>query len=285
MKRADFRFREPLRVRWAEVDLQKVVFNGHYLLYVDTAMAGYWRALAMPYAETMAALQGDLFVRKATLEYEAPARYDEQLEVGLRCTHIGTTSIRFAAGVFRGERRLVQGELVYVFADPAAHTPQPVPAALRAWFEAFEAGEAMTTVLTGGWEALGAEARALRRAVFQEEQGIAAELMVDAADPGCVHAVARNRTGLAVASGRLLPASGGVGQIGRMATHAGLRGAGIGRGVLEALMQAARERGDSAVRLNAQASAIGFYRRQGFIAEGPAFEEAGIPHQAMRLAL
>ena len=70
-----------------------------------------------------------------------------------------------------------------------------------------------------------------------------------------------------------------------MATAAALRGAGFGRGVLEALMQAAHQRGDQAVRLNAQASAIGFYRRQGFIAEGPAFEEAGIPHQAMRLAL
>ena len=41
MKRADFRFREPLRVRWAGVDLQKIVFNGHYLMYVDTAVAGY----------------------------------------------------------------------------------------------------------------------------------------------------------------------------------------------------------------------------------------------------
>ena len=60
MKRNDFRFLEPLRVRWAEVDMQKIVFNGHYLMYIDTAVAGYWRALALPYHDTMVALQGDL---------------------------------------------------------------------------------------------------------------------------------------------------------------------------------------------------------------------------------
>ena len=43
MKRSDFRFADPLRVRWAEVDMQKVVFNGHYLMYFDTAIADYWR--------------------------------------------------------------------------------------------------------------------------------------------------------------------------------------------------------------------------------------------------
>ena len=73
MKRTDFRFLERLRVRWAEVDLQQIVFNGHYLMYFDTAVAGYWRALAMPYASTMHYLGGDLFVRKSTLEYEGSA--------------------------------------------------------------------------------------------------------------------------------------------------------------------------------------------------------------------
>ena len=47
MTRDDFRFVQPLRVRWSEVDLQAIVFNGHYLMYFDTAVAGYWRALAL----------------------------------------------------------------------------------------------------------------------------------------------------------------------------------------------------------------------------------------------
>ena len=77
MQRSDFRFLERLRVRWAEIDAQQIVFNGHYLMYFDTAIAGYWRALAMPYHETMEALAGDMFVRKATLEYFGSAVYDD----------------------------------------------------------------------------------------------------------------------------------------------------------------------------------------------------------------
>ena len=46
--RNDFRHLHRLRVRWAEVDMQKIVFNGHYLMYFDTAVADYWRALALP---------------------------------------------------------------------------------------------------------------------------------------------------------------------------------------------------------------------------------------------
>ena len=60
-KRAEFRHFDRLRVRWVEVDMQKIVFNGHYLMYFDTAVAGYWRALALPYHDTMQQLQGDLF--------------------------------------------------------------------------------------------------------------------------------------------------------------------------------------------------------------------------------
>ena len=103
MKRSDFRFADPLRVRWAEVDMQKVVFNGHYLMYVDTAMGNWWRALALPYKATLEDLGGDLFVRKSTLEYLAPAHYDDALQVGIRFESAGTSSLRFVAAVFRGE--------------------------------------------------------------------------------------------------------------------------------------------------------------------------------------
>ena len=65
--RADFRFFSQLRVRWVEVDMQKIVFNGHYLMYLDTAVADYWRALALPYERSMHELQGDLFVVKSSL--------------------------------------------------------------------------------------------------------------------------------------------------------------------------------------------------------------------------
>ena len=285
MQRADFRYLDRQRVRWAEVDMQKIVFNGHYLMYFDSAVAGYWRAMAMPYQATMDHLAGDLYVRKATVEYEGSARYDELLETGIRCARIGTSSMVFAAAVFRGEQRLVHGELVYVFADPATQTSRAVPPALRELLEGFEAGQPMLELRLGDWDDLGAGARAVRHAVFTEEQGIAAELMADDADDAALHALACNRFGVPVAAGRLLQAPQGVGRIGRMAALQTVRGAGHGRAVLDALMQAARARGDRELRLYAQTTAQGFYRRAGFTVAGEVFVEAGVPHIDMRLAL
>lgn len=285
MKPADFRFQEALRVRWVEVDLQKIVFNGHYLMYLDTAMAGYWRALALPYEDSMAHLAGDLFVRKATLEYHAPAQYDDQLQIGLRCDRVGSSSITFGAAVFRDGQLLVSGELVYVFADPVARRAQPVPASLRELMLGFEAGEPVLQVQTGHWSNFGEAASAIRQEVFVQEQQIPAELELDAADASACHAVACNRLGHAVGTGRLLQESAGVGRIGRMAVRRVLRGSGVGRALLNALVEAARARGDHEVCLHSQASAVAFYRRAGFEPVGPVFVEAGIDHQTMRLGL
>jgi len=285
MTRSEFRFFDRMRVRWAEIDAQKIVFNGHYLMYFDTAVAGYWRALALPYAETMEQLGGDLFVRKATVDYRASARYDDVLDVGMRCARIGNSSILFSGAVFRQDQLLVTGELVYVFADPHTQTSRPVPGALRDAFNAFEAGEAMVDVHVGDWSMLGTHARTLRTQVFIDEQKIPAEMEWDDADAGCVHAVAVNRLGHPLATGRLLQDAPGVARIGRMASVQSVRGSGVGRQVLDALMNAARQRGDSEVVLHAQTSARPFYTRAGFAPHGAVFEEAGIPHIEMRRAL
>ena len=284
MKRSDFRFADPLRVRWAEVDMQKVVFNGHYLMYVDTAMGNFWRALALPYETTLAALGGDLFVRKSTLEYLAPAHYDDALEVGIRFESAGTSSLRFVAAVFRGAELLVLGEIVYVWTDAITRRPQPAPPALVDAFRAHAAGESMVTVTVGDWATLGIEARVIRTAVFVDEQKVPAAMERDAADDTAVHALARNRLGLAVGTSRLLAGDGPgkPARIGRMAVTRALRGARVGNALLEALMAAAGRRGDLEVTLHAQVSAIGFYERAGFVARGEPFEEAGIGHVEMR---
>lgn len=280
-----FRHREPLRVRWAEIDAQQIVFNGHYLMYADTAMAGYWRALALPYAETMAALGGDLFVRQASLDYRASAVYDDLLEVGLRCHDIGRSSLRFEAMVYRQAEALVGVKLVYVFADPVARRALPVPEVLRKALLGFERGEPAWTVAEGSWEQLGPQAQSLRHAVFVQEQGIPAELEWDASDATARHVLAVNTLGLPVGTGRLLPHRpgdpDGAWRIGRMAVRRELRGSGVGRSLVQALWQAAQAQGARQLRLHAQASAVGFYKRLGFHAEGPMDTEAGIPHQTM----
>jgi YbgC/YbaW family acyl-CoA thioester hydrolase len=276
-----FRFLDRLRVRWAEVDMQKIVFNGHYLMYFDTAVAGYWRALAMPYHETMAEFDGDLYMRKATLEYEASARYDEALQVGVRCAHVGNSSMRLQAAVFRGAQRLVHGELIYVFANPSTQTSKALPQPLRQLFLGYEQGNAVVTVRVGDWATLGGAAHPLRDTVFVREQGIDAVLEHDGQDATAVHAVAFNQIGQPVGTGRLLPSHQGCSRIGRMAVLACLRSAGLGRRLLDALVDAAQERGDAQVLLHAQTDALAFYQRAGFDAVDAPFVEAGLPHQTM----
>ena len=286
MKRSDFRFLDKLRVRWAEVDMQKIVFNGHYLMYFDTAVGAYWRALALPYAESMEHLQGDLYVRKATLEYEGSAHYDEICHAGIRCARIGNSSLVLQTALFRGEQLLVHGELVYVFADPATQTSRPVPPALREILAAYEAGESMVTLQRGAWGELGAEAGALRREVFVDDLKWPAWLAGDDTDADALHAVVRNRLGRVVACGRLTRgAEAGQSQLSRMAVLSGLQGSGLGRRLLDELVGAARDRGDRDLFLHAHEGARAFYAEAGFTPRGEVYEEAGLPHLCMGLAL
>ena len=281
INRGNFRFFHRMRVRWADVDLQKIVFNPHYLTYFDNAICDYWRALALPYEATMQQLGGDVYLKKSTLEYHASARYDDMLELGLRCVRVGTSSMVFEGAVFRGDTLLVSSELVYVFADPATQRSKAVPAALRAILERYEAGFSVVQMRVGDWADMGQAASVLRNAVFVDEQGIGADLVWDAADATAQHALVVNHLEQPVASGRLVQHAPGVGRIGRMAVCRVLRGSKLGRDVLTLLVTAAQARGDHSVVLHAQCSAEGFYSQNGFVPQGAPFEEAGIAHIEM----
>jgi len=203
----------------------------------------------------------------------------------MRCARIGNSSILFTGAVFRQSELLVSGEIVYVFADPHSQTSKPVPEPLRKLLLGFEAGEAVLDVRIGSWEQFGHAARALREEVFIVEQKIPAALEWDAADAGAIHAVAFNRFDVPLATGRLILEQGAPARIGRMATSRLARSSGVGRQVLDALIDAARSRGVAVLTLNAQTSAQNFYLRAGFAPHGDVFEEAGIPHIEMRRAL
>lgn len=131
------------------------------------------------------------------------------------------------------------------------------------------------------WDDLRHDASGIRHEVFVIEQKVPAELEMDEMDAVCVHAVAYDQGGTPIATGRLLPD----GHIGRMAVRKNGRGLGVGGAILQALMQAARQRGDNEVALNAQTHAAPFYHRHGFRQEGEEFMEAGIRHIHMRAAL
>jgi YbgC/YbaW family acyl-CoA thioester hydrolase len=285
LQRHDFRANTRLRVRWAEVDMQKIVFNAHYLMYFDTAVADYWRSLALPYEETMQKWEGDLFVKKASVEYFSSARFEDLIDVMLKCAKVGNSSIVFEGAIFRADELLVTCELIYVFANPETQTSKPVPDSFRAALIAFEAHEAMTSVKTGDVKAMGEDAFALREAVFVNEQGFALAIERDKADATCVHAVAYNRLGQPLATGRLLQSQVVEGKksskIGRMAVHRAMRGSYLGRDIMSALLAAAKARGDTEVVLHSQCSAQNFYLKQGFTVRGEPFDEEGMSHIEM----
>ena len=285
MKPNDFRLLHRLRVRWAEVDMQKIVFNAHYLMYFDTAITDYWRALALPYEEAMVQLGGELYVKKASVEYHGSARFDDLLDVGLKCERIGNSSMVFTGAIFRGDELLITCELVYVFADPVSQTSRPVPPVLRNLVERFEAGESILEIKLGNWSELGPMAAEIRTAVFIQEQRIALQNEGNESDGSVVHAVVFNGLEQGIATGQLVRKSKTLSKISGLAVHRNLRGEGIGQAVLRTLVDAALQRGDVEVMVHAPCSIERFYLREGFISCGEPFLEAGTSHLEMRKPL
>jgi len=144
----------------------------------------------------------------------------------------------------------------------------------------------MKTYLTiGEWLTLQSAAQVVRTAVFVQEQGIAAEDEWDSEDATALHAVLFDESGNPLGNARLLRSHGDIAKVGRMAVLRQARGHGYGARLLQALLEAARKRGDKEVRLSAQRTAEHFYAAHGFSVVGEPFEEVGIPHIEMRLRL
>ena len=131
-----------------------------------------------------------------------------------------------------------------------------------------------------GWADAADALRDVRRAVFVVEQGVPEALEFDAADLASIHALA-HAAGAPIGCARLLAD----GHIGRVAVLAQWRGRGVGRALMQTLIARAAARGDATVIVNAQVQAMPFYARDGFVATGDAFLEAGIAHRVMTRGL
>ena len=138
MPRQEFTFFHSLRVRWAEVDMQGIVFNGHYLLYFDVAFTEFWRATGLPSVVQQAADGIELFARKSTIEYIAPARFDDVLDIGVRCQAIGRSSLTISINIYCADQHLISGELVYVYADAKARKSVALPPIWRTVLTEFD---------------------------------------------------------------------------------------------------------------------------------------------------
>ena len=144
--KSEFAFFHRLRVRWSEVDMQKVVFNGNYFNYFDVAAYESWRAMVDAGVKTQgpalkATFEGwmhNIYVVKASAEYHGPAHWDDELDVGVRAARLGRSSMRTVVEIYRGDEHLISGELIYVYKDPATNAPSPLPDEFRQLVIQFE---------------------------------------------------------------------------------------------------------------------------------------------------
>jgi acyl-CoA thioester hydrolase len=133
MSREQFWFFHPFRVRYSEIDGQGVVFNAHYLTYFDTTITEYFRALGYDQYADAKQTGEDFHVVKSVIEYKAPVRFDQELDVGARVARIGNSSLTFELAIFLkgGNEALVTGEIVWVNTNQQTHRPVPISKAIR----------------------------------------------------------------------------------------------------------------------------------------------------------
>ena len=128
--RADFSFFHRLRVRYSEIDAQAIVYNSHYVTYYDLVITEYLRALDFDYSiATTQAAGKDFHTVRVVVEYRAPARYDDVLDVGICAGRVGRSSIMWQMAIFREgeEESLNTGEVVWVYTDQQTHKSTPLP--------------------------------------------------------------------------------------------------------------------------------------------------------------
>lgn len=126
---------------------------------------------------------------------------------------------------------------------------------------------------------------AIRREVFIDEQGVPEAEEIDDLDAGAIHLLARDDDGAPMGTARLLVLDQ-TGKIGRVAVRRPARGTGLGSALIRASVDELRARpGITRLKLSAQTHVIPFYERFGFVAHGPDYDDAGIPHRDMTLDL
>ena len=141
MGKSDFKFHTPLRVRWMECDAQGIVYNGAYMDYLEVGQSEYYRNLGFSIYKVAQRGFFDTAVVKTTLEFKAPARVDEMLDLYVRIGDFGNTSFHLDMEIYSQESdtvlAVIQG--VYVGFDAASGTARRVPNEVRELIGHFEA--------------------------------------------------------------------------------------------------------------------------------------------------
>jgi YbgC/YbaW family acyl-CoA thioester hydrolase len=136
-RKPPYRYAAYTRVAFSDTDAQDVVYYGRYMPYFDLARTEYHRHLGT------IVLRGQFAMRAISVEYHAPARFDDLLEVFVRVERIGRTSVRYDLAAYgltddAPDALMASAKQTLVFIDPARRLPQPVPDELRELVAGFE---------------------------------------------------------------------------------------------------------------------------------------------------
>lgn len=282
----EFRCKHRLQVRSAEIDAQKIVFNAHYMIYIEETIKKYWKDTYTTKNQIINQEENKLRAQKVCINFQAPAKIDNILDIGVKCIQIDNHLLSFKGNIYLEKNILNTIQIIFALVNEKyPKKQQPLPDTIRKIITIFEAGENMTRLQSGSWNDLGRAADKIRTEVFVHEQKVPREIEIDVLDPLARHIVIFNRLDIPIATARLVSHTPGISRIGRMAVTQELRGNNLGTQMLTALLNEARQRGNHQVILNAQCHAQNFYANAGFVPEGNVFDEAGIAHIQMRKIL
>lgn len=131
MHKSNLKFHHRLRVRYAEIDAQSIVFNAHYLTYFDTSVTEFFREIGIQFSSHDAStLDYDYHLVKSMIEYHAPIYFDEVIDIYVGVARIGNSSLTFKLFIFVGDEDTARtsGEIIWVHANRKTGKSSPLPA-------------------------------------------------------------------------------------------------------------------------------------------------------------
>ena len=141
-RRPPFKYSALTRVGFSDTDAQGIVYYGRYLPYFDLSRTEYLRHLDLLYRRG----DGEFVMRGMTIEYFAPARFDDTIEIFCRQSRIGRTSATFECAAYRveDEALMVTAQQTVVYVDLAERRACPIPESYRESIGAFEGTDVET---------------------------------------------------------------------------------------------------------------------------------------------
>lgn len=128
-----FKFKHTLRVRYSEIDGQRIVFNAHYLTYMDITISEYFRNLLQEDWAEMLSGKLELALVRTEIDFKSPARLDDLLDIYCRITEMGNSSLKVEFLITRekDQTEIVEARCVFVSFDIKTSQSTPIPESLR----------------------------------------------------------------------------------------------------------------------------------------------------------